>query len=85
MPAVPQPAFVFTGLVLPLPDTALTDGLPEYQPDDPFKTDQPPPSYLDICARTSDTSRELNSFSDIDTSDTQRLIGNDQSSDDGNG
>jgi len=84
VPAVPQPAFVFTGLVMPLSDTALTECLPEYQADDPFKTDQPPPSYLDICTQTGSDSRELNSFSEIDSSDTQRLIG-DQESTYGNG
>ena len=70
---------------MPLPDTALTDCLPEYQADDPFKTDQPPPSYLDICTQTSNTSRGLSSFSEIDSSDTQRLICSDQESDSGNG
>ena len=71
--------------MLPLPDTALTECLPEYQADDPFKTDHPPPSYLDICTQTSITANELDSFSELDSSDTQRLISTDQEADCGDG
>ncbi|XP_065064177.1 uncharacterized protein LOC135690519 [Rhopilema esculentum] len=81
VPAIPQPAFVFTGLTLPLPNTVLTESLPEYQADDPFKTDQPPPSYGDSCNLRDRLPQELQSFAeipqafaDIDATDTQRLI-----------
>lgn len=84
MPAIPQPAFVFTGLMLPPSETALTECLPEYQTEDPFKTDLPPPSYLDTCSQTCNNARELQSFSDFESSDTQRLIFDDHS-DSGNG
>lgn len=43
---MPQPAYVFSGLS---PDdlrhAALIESLPGYQPDDPYKTDLPPPTY----------------------------------------
>ena len=46
MPAVPQPAYVFSGLS---PDdlrhAVLVESLPGYQHDDPYKTDCPPPTY----------------------------------------
>ena len=46
VPAVPQPAYVFSGLS---PDdlrhAVLIESLPGYQHDDPYKTDCPPPTY----------------------------------------
>lgn len=46
VPAVPQPAYVFSGLS---PDdlrhAALIESLPGYQHEDPYKTDCPPPAY----------------------------------------
>lgn len=83
VPAVPQPAFIFTGLVLPPHESALTECLPEYQADDPFKTDLPPPSYLDICSQAGNSSREMQSISDFALSDTQRLIDPSSDSNDG--
>ncbi len=75
VPAIPQPAYVFTGLSMTLPNTSLAELLPEYQADDPYKTDHPPPSYIDIC-NASLTTQELQSFSNIvEDSDRQRLIG----------
>ena len=85
VPAVPQPAYVFTGLTLPLPNTSLTESLPEYQADDPFKTDMPPPSYIDTCTSRITSPHELESFAEIDASDTTRLISEEDGSDDGNG
>ena len=81
MPAIPQPAFVFAGLSMTLANTALTESLPDYQADDPYKIDQPPPSYIDICDSRL-TNQELQSFAELATEDTQRLIDNeDQCSD----
>ena len=88
-PAVPQPAYIFTGFSLPMPYTSLTESLPEYQTEDPFKTDQPPPSYIDICSEATTTQeqlvstasrreQELRSFANMETSDTQRLIAGDE-------
>lgn len=79
VPAIPQPAFVFTGMSMTLPNTDLIESLPEYQADDPFKTDQPPPSYIDIC-NAALTTQELQSFANMEVEDTQRLIADENES-----
>eukprot|EP00794_Sanderia_malayensis_P019132 gene19132-21049_t len=78
VPAIPQPAFVFTGLSMTLPNTSLAESLPAYQTEDPYKIENPPPSYIDICNSTL-TSQELQAFSNIAecSSDRQRLIADD--------
>jgi len=46
LPAVPQPAYVFSGMSPEdMRHAALIESLPGYQPVDPYKVDRPPPAY----------------------------------------
>lgn len=86
VPAVPQPAYVFSGLSPEdLRHATLIESLPVYTHDDPYKTDLPPPTYeqsfhtdRDSVGQGQSTSRgtieEL--VETIETTDTARLIDN---------
>ena len=84
VPAVPQPAYTFSGLSPEdLRQALLIETLPGYQPDDPYKTDRPPPSYEpDSCGGDGEqgvSSRSLtidDMVRDIETSDVSSLLQN---------
>jgi len=95
VPAVPQPAYVFSGLS---PDdlrhAVLIETLPGYQHDDPFKTDCPPPTYdQSFHAERGDGSGAQGASSsrqgaldelveNIETTDTALLMDNQEDQDD---
>jgi len=92
VPAVPQPAYVFSGLS---PDdlrhAVLIESLPGYQHDDPYKTDCPPPTYdqsfhaeRDSNGQGASSSRQgaLDELVDtIETTDTAHLMDNQEDDD----
>jgi len=87
VPAVPQPAYTFSGLSPEdLRQALLIETLPGYQHDDPYKTDRPPPSYEPDTLRTNGSSPEQGASTqsltiddmvrDIETSDVSALLHN---------
>lgn len=85
IPAVPQPAYTFSGLSPEdLRQALLIETLPGYQPDDPYKTDRPPPSYEHNFHSNTDSPEVGPSQSitidemvrDIETSDVSSLLQN---------
>jgi len=90
VPAVPQPAYVFSGLSPEdLRHTALMESLPGYQHDDPYKTDRPPPSYeqnfhtdRDSVGQGSSSLQTLEELvTSIESTDTAGLIDNQEDDD----
>ncbi|XP_057291505.1 uncharacterized protein LOC130614119 [Hydractinia symbiolongicarpus] len=86
VPAVPQPAYVFSGLSPEdLRHTILCESLPGYQPDDPYKMDLPPPSYGEnfhsTCENEQQPGTSRQTFEDLvgsfDTNDSTCLLGDD--------
>jgi len=91
VPAVPQPAYVFSGLSPEdLRHAVLIESLPGYQADDPYKRDMPPPSYGDNFHQSnvdtpecSTSRRTLDALvENIETHDTADLVENEEVDDD---
>ena len=85
VPAVPQPAYVFSGLSPEdLRHAAIIESLPVYQQDDPYKTDLPPPTYEQSFHTNPDLEQGPSSVrstleelvESIETTDTACLIDN---------
>lgn len=89
IPAIPQPAYTFSGLSPEdLRQALLIETLPGYQHDDPFKTDHPPPAYEQSFHSTTDCSVDVGTSNhqsgitfdemvrDIETNDVCLLLEN---------
>ena len=88
LPAVPQPAYLHTGMSPEdLLHVVMIDSLPVYQQDDPYKRDLPPPVYTDTFHASSPEGEdneppppsveELRDLASIDISDSLQLITSD--------